>query len=158
MFLFIRLVYLYKHQLSSIECVSWSDVWGRTVTFALSAQLHCERVTYYTCTMHQNSLIEHTSTLSRARPKITLYVYLTLCLVPKDIDTEGHYIPEDHIVESMSFEHIRHHHTRACYLYTFESPSHKHIIRNMLQYGHYSYVSSVHSCTITYERVTPAHC
>ena len=132
--------------------------WVRQLIRCLSVHRYVRSERATTLSRVRHILHMYNESLSRARHTITLYVYLTLCLVPKDIGTEGHHIIQEHIVESMSFEHNRHHHTTACYLYTFESPSHKHIIRNMLQYGHYSYVSLVHTCTIAHERVTPAHC
>ena len=43
-------------------------------------------------------------------------LYLTGCFVLKGIVTEGNHITQEHMIESMSFEHNRHHHMRACYL------------------------------------------
>ena len=60
-------------------------------------------------------------------------------------------------------------HKRYCWEHVFWTQSHEsllliyyrepvtHIIRNMLQHGHYSYANLVHACTIAHERDTPAH-
>ena len=69
--------------------------WVRQLIRYLSAHRYVSSERATTLSRVRHILHMYNESLSRARHTITLYVYLTGCLVPKGVGTEGQYIPQE---------------------------------------------------------------